>query len=140
VSDLFPAPDPKLPQVRVGDVERQELITILQQHYAAGRLTLAEFEDRSEQAWKSRTRGELDRLVVDLPAHPSAPVRRGPPERPRTGPSALSIYLRFWIPLSVMFVLIWAMSGFGYFWPMWPMFGTSIPMLFLLGGHGDRGR
>jgi hypothetical protein len=117
----------------VGDVEREELIGILQQHYAAGRLTLAEFEDRSEQAWKSRTRGELDGLVVDLPVQPSAPVRRGPPERPREGSSPLEVYLRFWIPLSLMFVLIWMLTGGGYFWPVWPMFGTGIPMLFLLG-------
>jgi hypothetical protein len=136
VSDLFPSPDPNLPQVRVGDVERLELIGILQQHYAAGRLTLAEFEDRSEHAWRSRTRGELDGLIVDLPAQPAAPVRRGPPERPRSGATPLAIYLRFWIPLSVMFILIWALSGGGYFWPMWPMFGTAIPMLFMLGYRG----
>ncbi len=35
-----------------------------------GRLTLVEFEDRVAQAFASKTRGELDVLVADLPAVP----------------------------------------------------------------------
>lgn len=31
-----------------------------------------------------------------------------------------------WIGVSAFCVLIWAISGVGYFWPMWPMIGIGI--------------
>lgn len=125
------------PDIRASDAERQAVVEVLRQQYTAGRLDMTEFEDRSERAFASRTRGELEQLLTDLavPAPAQAGRHGGPPVRARRGPDPLQAYLRFWIPLSIMFIVIWAMSGGGYFWPMWPMFGTGIPMLFMLGGR-----
>ena len=53
--------------VRIGDHERTEAIDALGSHFAAGRLTLDEFEERSTIAASSKVRSDLDRLFFDLP-------------------------------------------------------------------------
>jgi hypothetical protein len=134
VGDLSPADHGGL-ELRVGDVERGRVVDQLRTHYAAGRLDLADFETRTTAALAARTRGDLVPLLADLPIETRGRTA-GPPARERHGTTALEAYLRFWIPLSVMFIIIWALSDFGgYFWPAWPMFGTGIPMLFMLSGH-----
>ncbi len=38
--------------------------------------------------------------------------------------------------IAALLVTIWAVtSPGGYFWPVWPMFGTAVPMLFMLAGR-----
>ena len=39
----------------------------LQRHVGAGRLTLDEFSERAEAAYRARTLGDLDTLLEDLP-------------------------------------------------------------------------
>lgn len=58
--------------LRIGDVERDAAVTALGDHFAAGRLTEEEYEERSTAAWSARTRGDLTPLFGDLPA-PHAP-------------------------------------------------------------------
>lgn len=58
--------------VRASDVERHDLVEVLQRHYAAGRLTLAELEERVTAAYAARTRDQLAALVGDLPTDPTA--------------------------------------------------------------------
>ncbi|AOS64397.1 DUF1707 domain-containing protein [Actinoalloteichus hymeniacidonis] len=53
--------------LRIGDAERGEAIRFLGDHYSQGRLTMAEFEDRSESATAARTRSDLIALFADLP-------------------------------------------------------------------------
>jgi uncharacterized membrane protein len=42
----------------------------------------------------------------------------------------------FWYMIAVFIVVfalctaIWALTGMGYFWPMWPLFGFGIATLF----------
>jgi hypothetical protein len=55
-------------ELRASDAERQGAATQLQDHFAAGRLTWEELDERLGQAWAARTRGELARLFTDLPA------------------------------------------------------------------------
>jgi hypothetical protein len=118
------------PQTRASDTERQAIVEVLQRHYAEGRLDLADFEARSETALASRTQGELVPLIADLPSLTVRPHTSGPPVRPHDSGAAFHAYLRVWIALSVMFVLIWVLTGADYyFWPVWPIFGTGIPVL-----------
>lgn len=64
----LPAPVPRpLPGVRVGDAERERLADVLAEHFAAGRLTLAEFTDRADAAAHARTSHDLLVLTADLP-------------------------------------------------------------------------
>jgi Domain of unknown function (DUF1707) len=59
--------------VRVGHADREQVVHVLMQQYAEGRLTGAELEQRSTEARLARTYADLDRLVADLPvARPSS--------------------------------------------------------------------
>ncbi|MEI2785361.1 MAG: 2TM domain-containing protein [Candidatus Nanopelagicales bacterium] len=44
------------------------------------------------------------------------------------------IFVIVWLILTA----VWALSGGGYFWPMWAMFGMGIALLFI--GFGLMGR
>jgi hypothetical protein len=60
--------DPRAGALRIGDAERDEACRALGEHFAAGRLTRAEFDERTTTAWAARTRAELRPLFADLPA------------------------------------------------------------------------
>jgi hypothetical protein len=34
--------------------------------------------------------------------------------------------LRTWLATSVLLVAIWALTGMGYFWPVWPILGWGV--------------
>jgi hypothetical protein len=70
--------------LRVSDAERDAVAAELAEHLRVGRLELDEFDERVGRAIGARTRGDLDRLLADLPRAlpppPPAPARRpGPP-------------------------------------------------------------
>jgi uncharacterized protein DUF1707 len=67
------------PELRLSDRDRDRVIELLGEHAAAGRLTLAEHEERVEQALAAKTRADLEPLTRDLPTTPApAPSRRKP--------------------------------------------------------------
>jgi hypothetical protein len=53
--------------IRIGDAERDRAIASLGDHFAAGRLTAEEFDQRTDQALQARFNSDLDPLFVDLP-------------------------------------------------------------------------
>jgi Domain of unknown function (DUF1707) len=55
------------PAIRASDAEREQAVELLRTHAVEGRLTLAEFAERVEQAYAARTRDDLDELKRDLP-------------------------------------------------------------------------
>lgn len=69
MSDPLPAlPDPvPADLLRVGDAERQQAVSALGDHYAAGRLDQDEYDTRVQRAYASRTRIDLQGLFGDLP-------------------------------------------------------------------------
>ncbi|MEU5826165.1 DUF1707 SHOCT-like domain-containing protein [Micromonospora tulbaghiae] len=62
--------------LRVSDRDREAVMARLGAATAEGRLTLAEFDDRSGQAYAAKTYRELEALVADLP----------PPQREHRSP------------------------------------------------------
>jgi hypothetical protein len=66
-SGSFPASN-----TRVSDEERDHAVAELSEHFQAGRLTQDEFDGRSGQALRARTRGDLSTLFTDLPRHTAA--------------------------------------------------------------------
>lgn len=70
--------------VRVSDDDRTEVLDELRVHFAAGRLDLAEFEERVNAVVVARFRGELTPLLDDLP-EVRPPQPSGPPIRQRQG-------------------------------------------------------
>ncbi len=70
------------PDVRIGTAEREKAMEQLSQHFAAGRLSVAEFDERSGVIAAAVTRGDLAPVFADLP-QPVADEPRAP--RPRSG-------------------------------------------------------
>jgi hypothetical protein len=128
--------------LRASDADRERFVEALRQHHADGRLTTEELTERTERASAARTIGELDALAADLPPLPAPtlpagwdPAAAGLPSRMRPpGPrraAAKANLLRFllWYGLlSVVLVVIWAASGRGYFWPVWPIIGFILAL------------
>jgi hypothetical protein len=55
------------PSLRIGDRERDAVTTELREHYAHGRLTLEEFNQRLDAVFAAKTQADLSRLTADLP-------------------------------------------------------------------------
>ena len=53
--------------MRASDAEREAAVALLTKAVGEGRITMAEFEERSRGAYAATTRGELDTLIDDLP-------------------------------------------------------------------------
>jgi hypothetical protein len=75
-----------LPQgaIRVSDAERDAAVDELSQHYQQGRLTVAEFDERSGQAFAAKIGDQLHKLFVDLPpiTTPHPPLQHDLPTVP----------------------------------------------------------
>lgn len=52
---------------RIGDAERNALVESLREHYAAGRLTMEEFQERLDAALAAKTDVDVDKITEDLP-------------------------------------------------------------------------
>lgn len=66
------------PALRIGDAERSGAIEALGEHFATGRLTHEEYDERATRALKARTAADVAPLFADLPA-PYPPVLTGRP-------------------------------------------------------------
>lgn len=54
-------------RMRISDADRDEAVEALSEHYASGRLTKDEYDERVDHAWAARFQGDLDPLFSDLP-------------------------------------------------------------------------
>jgi Domain of unknown function (DUF1707) len=65
--------------VRVGDADREAVAAQLREHYADGRLTLEELNERLDQAFAAKTKADLNIVMRDLPqaARPGAGMPYG---------------------------------------------------------------
>ena len=68
--------------LRASHEDRDRIVEVLQTSAGDGRLSLEELDERVEAALTARTYGELEALVVDLPAAPGA-AAAVPPARPK---------------------------------------------------------
>lgn len=62
------------PAMRIGDQERQSAAALLGEHWGAGRLDAAEFDERLDLALTAKTDLELIRVFEQLPGNPAAVV------------------------------------------------------------------
>jgi len=53
--------------VRVGDADREATAAQLREHYADGRLTLEELNERLDQTFAAKTKADLNTVMRDLP-------------------------------------------------------------------------
>jgi hypothetical protein len=103
--------------LRASDAEREEIVTQLRTHAGDGRLDLDELDQRVEAAYAAKTHRDLVAVIEDLPRAP-----RRPRDERREFREHLGSYLR----IMALLVAIWALTGMGYFWPIWPMLGWGI--------------
>jgi hypothetical protein len=108
--------------LRIGDADRERVADRLRQAAGEGRLSPEELEERLGAAFAARTAGELEPLVADLPPEPE------PARAPRRGHRRGRHHgdLRAFVATSMLLVAIWALTGAGYFWPVWPIVGWGI--------------
>jgi hypothetical protein len=64
------------PNLRAADADRERIAERLRQSHAEGRLDMAEFQERLECCYESKTFGQLDALVKDLPRQSELDERR----------------------------------------------------------------
>ena len=113
---------------RVSQAERDAVVAQLSKHTGEGRLTLAEFEVRVEEAYASVTRADLDRALRELPREPVHAPRRsgGTGHRPRRRRPpvllviiaivALAAATSWWVLWLLWPGLAWASGGCGSKW------------------------
>jgi hypothetical protein len=94
-------------EMRASDADRDAVLSELSEHFQAGRLTAAEFDDRAGQALAARTWGELKDLLGDLPTALSGPrpaaatSSAAPPERRSGRPALLPVTVLAGIGIAV---------------------------------------
>jgi hypothetical protein len=119
------------PHLRAADADRTAVATLLGDQMSAGRLTVAEYDERLARAYAARTYGELEALTADLPrpvAQPPAPAPATPPAVHggcgwSGGPSREAAW-RNWAVVAVIVLTVWtanaiATQELNYFWPIW---------------------
>jgi hypothetical protein len=147
------------PHLRAADADRAVVAETLGEHMSAGRLTVAEFDERLSRAYAAKTYGELAELTADLPPlaskapapvpAPRQEVRPEPtactPANPWAGGWDQSHSWRAWLSTSLIVFTIWAVTSlasweFHYFWPVWVIgpWGAVLLAQTITGRHRDR--
>jgi hypothetical protein len=65
--------------IRVSDADRDRVTAQLRDHFAAGRITPGELDERLSAALNAKTFGDLRRIVADLPGPVPALLGTAPP-------------------------------------------------------------
>ncbi len=82
-------------RIRVSDADRERVTARLRDHYAEGRLTESELDERVSAALSAKTFGDLRQLMVDLPGPaPVPPQQSQQPPRPQVGGPPWVVYRR----------------------------------------------
>lgn len=104
---------------RVTDQERERVVEQLRLHVGLGRLTLDEFEERVDETLEARTGAELAPVLRELPR-----------VRPRTevATAERALLLPFLLVMAGL-VTIWAVTGFDFPWPIFPLVFWGLPTL-----------
>jgi hypothetical protein len=145
------------PHLRASDSDRSAVAAALGEHMAAGRLTLAEYEERLTRVYETKTLGGLTTLTTDLPGTtpaegpvPAEPAAaRAPATGGNTGCGGWSGDAHTWASwrrTAIIVLAIWAATSlatweFLYFWPVWVIgpWGAVLLAQSLTGGR-DEGR
>jgi hypothetical protein len=67
--------------IRVSDADRDRVTGELRDHFAAGRITPSELDERLSATLNAKTFGDLRRIMADLPGPGPAPLAAAPPLR-----------------------------------------------------------
>ncbi|MGF6883880.1 hypothetical protein ABIA39_007956 [Nocardia sp. GAS34] len=119
------------PDIRIGTAEREDAMRRLSDHFAAGRLSVAEFDERSARVAAAMTRGDLTPVFADLPEPVAADAPAAPAEhrgrRPEVGGSVMGLVV---IAALALFFLT-------HTW-LWFLMIPAAGILFGAAGQGGR--
>lgn len=129
--------------VRIGDAERERAATNIREHYASGRLSLEEFQQRLDAVFAAKTDMDLAKITRDLPHSdpyaapwppssqpyrpptPSYPVGAGQGSRSRRPGSGPMSFLWACMALCVLGIVLFASFS-------WLPFGLPRMLVILL--------
>lgn len=94
-------------EARIGDRERESATSILNEHYAAGRLDTEEHAERLDAIWTARTLADLDLVFWDLPRTAVATPPPPPPRRTTSWRTPLLMFLVAALVLAVALEVPW---------------------------------
>ncbi len=111
--------------IRTSEAERDRVIAALSNHFALGRLSLEELNQRVDQALQAKTRDQLKTLLLDLPVESAVPLQPG--IRSDVTHSNDLLKRTPWAPWAVTAItclVIWLVTSIAegaalYFWPAW---------------------
>lgn len=128
--------DPRTsPALRASDADRDVAVGVLNAAFEDGRLDTLEHAERLERVLAAKTLADLPPLIADVVVSGAAPApvpvrsSRRPMRRVRNAAFVC------WVALAALVNVIWAATwlpsggGPGYYWPIWPMIGTFVPVL-----------
>jgi class 3 adenylate cyclase len=112
--------------MRASDADRERVAELLREHFSAGRLSDDDLSERVEAVYGVRTMSELAALTADLPSPPAPGPGPGPTRHRSALETSVRIHFTVYLLVNLMLIGIWAASGAGYFWPIWPILGWGI--------------
>jgi hypothetical protein len=118
--------------LRVSDEDRERAAQEIREHYAAGRLTEDELDERLQAAVRAQTLGELSEVRRDLPRLPASPARRKAQlaERRRELRAQLFQEAGGGVAVFVVCAVVWAATGTNrFFWPLWVALFVLLPLV-----------
>ncbi|WP_016691620.1 DUF1707 domain-containing protein [Rhodococcus rhodochrous] len=74
-------PGTATPPLRISDAERETIVDELGRHLTAGRLTIAEFDERVARVYRAATQDDAGAVLADLPSTPD-PTPPPPAQNP----------------------------------------------------------
>jgi len=90
--------------IRVSDADRDRVTAQLRDHFAAGRITPGELDERLSAALNAKTFGDLRRIMADLPG-PVPALRGGAPPPLRATPAWAARRRPPFLPLILLALL-----------------------------------
>jgi DUF1707 SHOCT-like domain len=118
--------------IRASDAQRERAAQDIREHFAAGRLTDEELDDRVQAAYAARTEGELKTLLSDLPKLPASAAQQKAElvQRRRHLQRRMLQEAGGGSSAFVICTAIWLASGAsGFFWPIFVALAVVIPLL-----------
>jgi len=107
--------------LRIGDAERDSVMTQLREHFVAGRLTFDELTDRIDVALTAKTQGHIDRLMADLPRSPRPARTAAAPAVPAPDAGRFLVFAMLLFALATWILIMAWMSRHAYApYPSWP--------------------
>jgi hypothetical protein len=104
--------------MRISDHDRELAARRLCDAASTGVLGVSELEWRLERVLAAATHGQLEAVLLDLPA---------PRSVPRSSVRGwLRAHIAAFVIINTGLGAIWAAAGFGYFWPVWPLIGWGM--------------